>query len=205
MYIIGLAGGSGSGKSTFSAKIKEAFPDLVTIISSDNYYKSHDDISLEDRQKFNYDIPTAIEFSLLVEHINALKDGKSIESPVYDFGRHTRSQDTVIIHPCPIIIIDGILIYTDVILRNLIDLKIYVDTDSDERILRRARRDIQERGRSIDSVITQYLQTVKPMHYLYVEPTKSHADIIINGGYNENALDLVLTKIKDVTFDTQKI
>ena len=194
-YIIGVAGGSGSGKSTFAQRIREAFPEQVSLISCDNYYLPHDDLTLEERANLNYDAPYSLEFDLMVSHLEALKRGESVQCPVYDFTQHTRSDAVTEIQPRPIILIDGILIFHDPALRACMDLKIYVETDADERILRRARRDMRERGRDLDSVIQQYLATVKPMHNAYVEPTKVFADIILNGGKNERAFILVKTQI----------
>lgn len=197
-YIIGIAGGSGSGKSTFAARIKEAFQTQVSLVSCDNYYLPHDDLPLEDRAHLNYDAPEALEFDLMVKHLEQLKNGQAALCPVYDFTRHTRSDKVTEIKPRPIILIDGILIFHDESLRNCMDLKIYVETDADERILRRARRDMQERGRDLDSVIDQYLSTVKPMHNTYVKPTKIFADIILNGGKNEQAFALVKAQIEQL-------
>ena len=194
-YIIGVAGGSGSGKSTFAQRIKEAFPDQVSLISCDNYYLPHDELTLEERANLNYDAPYSLEFDLMVRHLEALRAGQAVQCPVYDFTQHTRSAAVTEIAPRPIILIDGILIFHDPALRACMDLKIYVETDADERILRRARRDMRERGRDLDSVIQQYLATVKPMHNTYVEPTKVYADIILNGGKNEQAFILVKTQI----------
>lgn len=194
-YIIGIAGGSGSGKSTFAKRLKEAFPDQIALISCDNYYLPHDELPLEDRARLNYDAPEALEFDLMVRHLEALKSGQSALCPVYDFTRHTRSDAVTEIQSRPIILIDGILIFHDPALRACMDLKIYVETDADERILRRARRDMRERGRDLDSVIQQYLSTVKPMHNTYVEPTKVYADIILNGGKNKQAFLLVKSQI----------
>lgn len=195
-YIIGIAGGSGSGKSTFAERIKEAFPTQVSLISCDNYYLPHDELTLEKRAHLNYDAPEALEFDLMVRHLEELKNGQAALCPVYDFTRHTRSDRVTEIEPRPIILIDGILIFHDEALRECMDLKIYVETDADERILRRARRDMHERGRDLDSVIEQYLSTVKPMHNTYVKPTKVFADIILNGGKNEQAFLLVKTRIE---------
>ena len=197
-YIIGIAGGSGSGKSTFAERLYEAFPNYVSLISCDNYYLPHDDLPIEKRARLNYDAPEALEFDLMVKHLEQLKKGKVALCPVYDFTRHTRSHDYVEIQPRPIILIDGILIFHDVSLRDCMDLKIYVETDADERILRRARRDILERGRDLDSVIDQYLTTVKPMHNTYVNPTKEFADVILNGGKNEQAFQLVRAQIEHI-------
>lgn len=195
-YIIGIAGGSGSGKSTFAKRIQRNFPEQVSVVSCDNYYLPHDELSLEERANLNYDAPVALEFDLMVRHLEALKQGKTVQCPVYDFTRHTRSAAVTEIPSRPIILIDGILIFHDPALRDCMDLKIYVETDADERILRRARRDMRERGRDLDSVIHQYLSTVKPMHNTYVEPTKVYADIILNGGKNEQAFILVKTQIE---------
>ncbi len=197
-YIIGIAGGSGSGKSTFAARIKKAFPTQVSLVSCDNYYLPHDDLPLEERAHLNYDAPEALEFDLMVKHLEQLKNGQAALCPVYDFTQHTRSDTVTEIKPRPIILIDGILIFHDESLRNCMDLKIYVETDADERILRRARRDMQERGRDLDSVIDQYLSTVKPMHNTYVKPTKVFADIILNGGKNEQAFALVKAQIEQL-------
>lgn len=195
-YIIGIAGGSGSGKSTFAMKIKESFPSDVSLISCDNYYIPHDDLPLESRAHLNYDAPEALEFDLMVKHLEELKSGRAALCPVYDFSLHTRTDKVSKIEPRPIILIDGILIFHNPALRECMDLKIYVETDADERILRRAKRDMQERGRDLDSVIDQYLTTVKPMHNTYVNPTKVFADIILNGGKNEQAFQLVRAQIE---------
>ncbi len=195
MYVIGIAGGSGSGKSTFAKNIHKRFPNRVTILKSDHYYLPHDDMTLEERSKLNFDAPHALDLSLLCEHIRMLKNGETVNGPIYDFTCHTRLPETMIITPTPILIVDGILVLHDERIRTLCDLKIFADTDADERILRRARRDMVERGRTFDSIMEQYLTTVKPMHELYVEPTKYHADIIVNGGMCEAAIDLVCSKI----------
>ena len=197
-YIIGIAGGSGSGKSTFAGRLKAAFPDHVSLISCDNYYLPHDDLPIEERALLNYDAPEALEFALMVRHLEQLKNGQAVLCPVYDFTQHTRSDRVTEIQPRPIILIDGILIFHDPALRACMDLKIYVETDADERILRRARRDMMERGRDLDSVIHQYLSTVKPMHNTYVNPTKEFADIILNGGKNEQAFLLVKAQIQQI-------
>lgn len=197
-FVIGIAGGSGSGKSTFAQKLKDYFGKNVALVSCDNYYKAHDDMPFEERKRLNYDSPEAFEFDLMTTQICLLKNGENIKCPVYDFSRHTRSKEITEIEAKPIVIIDGILIFTQAKLRELMNLKIYVETDADERILRRARRDICERGRNFDNVIEQYLATVKPMHNKYVEPTKAYADIIINGGLNKNAFDIIKTKIENI-------
>ena len=197
VYVIGIAGGSGSGKSTFAARLMEAFPESVALVSCDNYYKAHDDISLEERRLLNYDAPEALEFDLMVSHLRALKGGRAVDCPVYDFTLHNRSNKVVRIDPRPVIIVDGILILSDPALRETFDLKIYVETDADERILRRARRDMEVRGRKIDDIMAQYLNTVKPMHETHVEPSKKHADLILNGGLNPVALEVVESRVRD--------
>lgn len=193
--IIGIAGGTGSGKSTFTDKLKAMFGDDVTVIYHDNYYRAHDDIPFEERKVINYDHPDSLETELLLEHLKSLKAGEAVQCPVYDFTQHNRSKKFVEIRPSSIIILEGILIMADERLRNMMDIKIFVDADADERILRRVRRDMVERGRDIDNIMDQYLTTVKPMHYLYIEPTRHYADIVINSGMNEIAFDLVSTKI----------
>lgn len=194
--IIGIAGGTGSGKSTFTNRLRDRFGDNITVIYHDNYYKRHDDIPFEERKKLNYDHPDALETDLLIEHIKKLRNGESIECPVYDYTVHNRSDKTVRIDPRKIILIEGILLLADPRLRSLLDIKIYVEADADERILRRILRDVKERGRDIDNIVEQYLTTVKPMHYLYVEPTRATADIVINSGMNDVAFDIVQSKIR---------
>ncbi len=194
--IIGIAGGTGSGKSTFTNRLKEYFGDQVTVIYHDNYYKRHDELTFAERQKINYDHPDSLETDLLVEHLRALRSGKSIECPVYDFTKHNRSDETITIEPSRVIIVEGILILQDERLRDIFDIKIFVEADADERILRRVVRDMNERGRDLENIIDQYLATVKPMHYLYVEPTKNVADIVINSGLNDVAFDIMKTKIE---------
>ena len=193
--IIGIAGGTGSGKSTFTNRLRDRFGDNITVIYHDNYYKRHDDIPFEERKKLNYDHPDALETDLLIEHIKRLRNGESIECPVYDYTVHNRSDKTVRIDPRKIILIEGILLLADPRLRSLLDIKIYVEADADERILRRILRDVKERGRDIDNIVEQYL-TIKPMHYLYVEPTRATADIVINSGMNDVAFDIVQSKIR---------
>lgn len=183
--VIGVAGGSGSGKSTFAKRVRDYFADEAVLISCDNYYLAHDDIPIEKRAKLNYDIPEAFEFDLMIKQMAELKSGKSVECPVYDFTVHTRSGETIKIDPKPVVIIDGILALYEEKLRDVMDVKVFVETDADER------------GRSVESIIEQYLTTVKPMHYRYIEPTKQYADIIINGGFNDVAFDLFKTKIEN--------
>lgn len=196
--MIGIAGGTGSGKSTFTNRLKEYFGDDVTVIYHDNYYRQRDDMTYEERTKVNYDHPSALETELLVEHLKKLKEGESIECPIYDFTQHNRSNKSYTIHPSKVFLIEGILIFSDEQLRDLFDIKVFVEADADERILRRVVRDVQERGRDINNIMEQYLTTVKPMHALYVEPTKTTADIIINSGMNDVAFDVMRTKIESL-------
>lgn len=193
--LIGIAGGTGSGKSTFAHRLLALFPNEITVISYDNYYKPQDHLEFEERIKTNYDCPDALDTDLLVKHLRALQRGEAVDVPNYDFKVHTRKAEMTRLEPSPIIIVDGILTFHDERLREMFDIKIFTDADADERILRRLRRDVRERGRDIDGVISQYLGTVKPMHGIYVEPTKKYADIIINGGKNKTALDIVATRI----------
>lgn len=196
--VIGVAGGTGSGKTTFTDRLKNEFGNNITVLHHDNYYKSQSNLSVEERKNTNYDHPNQLETKLLVEHLRQLSMGKSIECPIYDFTQHTRSDKTYTIAPASVILVEGILIFVDEELRDMFDIKIFVEGDADERILRRAKRDVKERGRDIDGVIEQYLSTVKPMHNLYVEPTKKIADIIINGGKNDVAFELIRSKIERV-------
>ena len=194
--VIGVAGGSGSGKSTFTNRIKEYFGDDVVVLYHDNYYRRQDGVPFEQRVTVNYDHPDSLETELLVEHLKQLKEGKSIECPVYDYTKHNRSSEVIRIDPKPVILVEGILLLADPRVRDLLDIKVYVEADADERILRRISRDVEERGRDLNGIIKQYLTTVKPMHYLYVEPTRSKADIVINSGKNDIAFDLFVSKIK---------
>lgn len=197
-YIIGIAGGTGSGKSTFTNRIRKALGDKVTVIYHDNYYRCQDHLDFEERKKVNYDHPDAFETELLVEHIQKLKNGEAVDCPVYDYSKHNRSGDTVKILPGKIILIEGILVLQDKRLRDLLDLKIFVEADADERILRRVLRDVRDRGRDLDGIIDQYLTTVKPMHYLYVEPTRALADIVINSGKNPVAYEVIRARIEEI-------
>lgn len=194
--VIGVAGGFGSGKSTFTNRIKEYFGDDVVVLYHDNYYRRQDGVPFEQRVTVNYDHPDSLETELLVEHLKQLKEGKSIECPVYDYTKHNRSSEVIRIDPKPVILVEGILLLADPRVRDLLDIKVYVEADADERILRRISRDVEERGRDLNGIIKQYLTTVKPMHYLYVEPTRSKADIVINSGKNDIAFDLFVSKIK---------
>lgn len=193
--IIGIAGGSGSGKSTFTNKLKDLYGDRITVIYHDNYYRQHDELELEERRHINYDHPDALETDLLVKHLKLLKEGKTVECPTYDYSVHNRRRETIEVKPNRIILVEGILALQDEALRELLDIKIFVEADADERILRRIVRDVKERGRDLEGIINQYLTTVKPMHYIYVEPTRALADIVINSGQNQVAFDLVKTKI----------
>ena len=196
--MIGIAGGTGSGKSTFTNRLKERFSEDVTVIYHDNYYRRRDDMTYEERTKVNYDHPDSLETELLIEHLRMLKAGVPVECPIYDFTQHNRSDETYTIHPSKIFLIEGILIFSDERLRDLFDIKVFVEADADERILRRILRDVKERGRDIDNIMEQYLTTVKPMHNLYVEPTKTTADIIINSGMNDVAFDIMSSKIESL-------
>lgn len=197
IVIIGVAGGSASGKTTVANRLKQEFAGSVELISHDCYYKAHDDMPFEERCKLNYDHPTAFDTERLIQDILTLKSGRSIEEPIYDYTIHNQVKETTTIHPAKVIIVEGFLIFENVELRNLMDIKIFVDTDADERIIRRILRDVEERGRSLQSVITQYCETVKPMHEQFVEPTKKYADIIIpRGGMNEVAIKMLIERIK---------
>ena len=196
--LIGIAGGSGSGKSTFTNRLKAEFGDEVAVLYHDNYYKRQDDLPFEERKKVNYDHPGSLETDLMVEHLKKLKEGIAIDCPVYDYSVHNRSHETIHIEPRKIILVEGILLLADPRVRDLIDIKIFVEADADERICRRILRDVKERGRDIENIVTQYLTTVKPMHYMYVEPTRMTADLVINSGMNEVALDIVKSKIQQI-------
>jgi len=196
--VIGIAGGTGSGKSTLANKLLEKFgEEEVSILRHDNYYKANDDLEFSEREKLNYDHPDAFESELLCKHLRELKEGKAIEMPVYDFTIHSRSDKIVLVKPAPAIVVEGILIFSEPELRDLMDIKVFVDTDADVRVLRRIKRDVKKRERTLESVINQYLQTVKPMHEQFVEPSKRKADIIIpEGGKNTVALDMLVQRIK---------
>ena len=196
--LIGIAGGTGSGKTTLANELINSFgQDEVSILRHDNYYKRHDDMCYEERSKLNYDHPDAFDTELLCEHIRELKAGRSIQMPVYDYSVHNRSEETIEVRPAPVIVLEGILIFAETSLCELMDIKVFVDTDVDVRILRRIVRDVNERGRSLDSVISQYLTTVKPMHEQFVEPSKRRADIIIpEGGENLVALEMLIQRVR---------
>lgn len=194
--IIGIAGGTGSGKSTFTNRLKDYFKDEAAVVYHDNYYRRQDDVSFEDRKKVNYDHPDSLETDLMLKHLKMLKNGQPVDCPVYDYSLHNRSDRTVRIEPRKIILAEGILLLADPRIRELLDIKIYVEADADERILRRIVRDVKERGRDLDNIVDQYLTTVKPMHYLYVEPTRALADLVINSGMNDVAFDVVKSRIQ---------
>ena len=197
VMIIGIAGGTGSGKTTITRKLMNKFGGDVTVIHHDSYYKAHHDMAYEERTRLNYDHPNAFDTDMMVRDIKTIKEGKSITCPIYDFTIHDRSNDTITINPAKVVIVEGILIFAEKELCDLMDIKIFVDTDADERILRRIIRDVRDRGRSLDSVINQYLTTVKPMHEQFVEPSKRNADIIIpQGGNNHVALDMVVKRVQ---------
>lgn len=200
--VIGIAGGSGSGKTTLAKNIQKEFENDIVMLSHDYYYKSHDELPLEERKKLNYDHPNAFDTDMLIEHIRKLKNGESIEHPVYSFIKHTREKNTVKVEPKKIILVEGILIFENKELINEMNIKIFVDTDADIRFIRRLTRDVSERGRTIDSVINQYMQTVKPMHEQFVEYSKKNADIIVpEGGKNIVALNMIKHQIKDILND----
>ena len=195
--VIGIAGGTGSGKTTLTVRLKEKFGEDVSVLYHDNYYKSHSDMPFEERKKLNYDHPDAFDTQRMVEDLKALCRGETIQSPTYDYTIHDRSDVTVEVRPTKVVIVEGILIFENQALRDLMDIKIFVDTDADVRILRRIVRDVKERGRSLDSVVNQYLTTVKPMHEQFVEPSKRYADIVVlEGGHNLVALDMIIQRVK---------
>lgn len=199
MLILGIAGGTGSGKTTVVDQILHELPaEEVTIISQDSYYKQNNDLSYADRCQINFDHPNAIDFELLVQHLLKLKDGQAIEQPIYSFATHNRIEDKLVTFPKRVIIVEGILIFTDKKLRDLFDIKIFVHADSDERLIRRLKRDMKERGRDMNEVLDRYQGTLKPMHQEFIEPTKNFADIIIpNDKYNTVAIEIVRTVINE--------
>ena len=197
ILVIGIAGGTGSGKTTLMKNIMEKFGDVVTVLSHDNYYHRHDEMPFEERCQLNYDEPAALETDLMARQLDALRHGQAIDCPVYDFAAHNRSNETMHIEPRQVIIVEGILIFENEALRNLMDIRIFVDTDADIRICRRIKRDVNKRGRTLESVITQYQTTVKPMHDKYVEPSKKYAHIVVpEGGKNWVALDMIMQYIR---------
>ena len=195
--VIGIAGGTGSGKTTLMKNLIGRFGDVVTVLSHDNYYRRHDELTYEERCKINYDEPAALETDLMARHLDALRHGETIHCPVYDFSQHNRSDETIEIAPKSVIIVEGILIFENKELRDLMDIKIFVDTDADVRLCRRIKRDVNKRGRSLESVLEQYQTTVKPMHEKYVEPSKKHANLVVlEGGKNWVALDMIVGRIQ---------
>ncbi len=197
ILVIGIAGGTGSGKTTLMNNLIAEFSDVVTILSHDNYYKRHDELTYEQRCLLNYDEPDALETGLMARHLEQLRRGEAIDCPVYDFTLHNRSDQTIRIVPQKVIIVEGILIFENEQLRNLMDIRIFVDTDADVRLCRRIKRDVNKRGRTLESVLNQYLQTVKPMHERYVEPSKKYADLVVpEGGKNLVALDMIEGRIR---------
>ena len=197
ILVVGIAGGSGGGKTTLTNNLVSRFGDKVCIVHHDNYYRAHDDLTYDERAKLNYDEPEAFETEMMVEHLRLLKQGRSIHCPVYDFTVHNRSKETELIVPKPVILVEGILIFADPALTELMDMKVFVDTDADVRLARRVLRDTEERGRTVRSVVDQWQATVKPMHEKYVEPSKKNADIIVpEGGQNPVALELIIGAIQ---------
>ena len=197
ILVIGIAGGTGSGKTTLMKNLIARFADDVTVLSHDNYYRRHDELPYEERCKLNYDEPAALETDLMARHLDALRHGQAIRCPVYDFSVHNRSDETVLITPQRVIIVEGILIFENKQLRDLMDIKIFVDTDADVRLCRRIKRDVNKRGRTLESVLQQYQQTVKPMHDKHVAPSKRFADIVVpEGGKNAVALDMIMLTIQ---------
>ena len=197
IIVIGIAGGTGSGKTTITRKIVQHFGGDVSVIYHDNYYKAHHNMSYAERTKLNYDHPDAFDTELLIEDLKKLRRGVAVQCPTYDYTVHDRSDRTVTVKPAKVIVVEGILIFQSIELCRLMDIKIYVDTDADVRILRRIVRDVRDRGRSLESVVNQYLTTVKPMHEQFVEPSKRKADIIIpEGGHNQVALDMVMERVR---------
>lgn len=196
ILVIGIAGGTGSGKTTLMKNLIERFGDVVTVLSHDNYYRRNDHLTYEERCKINYDEPAALETDLMAMHLDKLRHGEAIDCPVYDFTQHNRSQETIHLVPKRVIIVEGILIFENQALRELMDIRIFVDTDADVRLCRRIKRDVNKRGRSLESVLQQYQETVKPMHEKYVEPSKRYANIVVpEGGKNYVALDLIIGRI----------
>ena len=195
--LIGIAGGTGSGKTTLTRHLKEHFGGDVTVIGHDSYYKLQEGKTYEERAQVNYDHPNAFDTELLIQHLQELKAGRAIQCPVYSYADHNRTDQTVTITPTKVIIVEGILIFQNPTLRDMFDIKIFVETDADERILRRCLRDVEERGRTLQSVVNQYLTTVKPMHEKYVEPSRKYADIVVlEGGHNLVALDMIMQRIQ---------
>ena len=197
ILVIGIAGGSGSGKTTLMKRLVEQFGDDVTVVSHDNYYRRHDELTYEERSRINYDEPASLETDLMAYHLDCLRNGQAIDCPVYDYAAHNRSNETIHIEPRKVIIVEGIMIFENEPLRNLMDIRIFVDTDADVRLCRRIKRDVNKRGRTLESVLTQYQETVKPMHEQYVEPSKKFANIVVpEGGKNLVALEMITDRIR---------
>ncbi len=197
IIVIGVAGGTGSGKTTLVKALINRFGDNITVLSHDNYYKQHDDMTYEERSKLNYDHPSAFDTDMMIEHLRLLKQGQAIECPTYDYTIHNRADEVLRIEPKKVIVVEGILIFENRVLCEEMDIKIFVDTDADVRLCRRIRRDVKKRGRTIDSVIEQYLTTVKPMHEQFVEPSKKNANLIVpEGGKNLIALEMIINRIQ---------
>ena len=197
ILVMGIAGGSGSGKTTLVKKLVEQFGDALCVVSHDNYYRRHDELTYEERCLINYDEPAAFDTELMVQQLQQLRRGESVLCPVYDYTVHNRSDETVEIQPKSVIIVEGILIFADEALREQMDIRIFVDTDADVRLCRRIKRDVNKRGRTLESVLTQYQQTVKPMHEKYVEPSKKYAHLVVpEGGRNYVALDMIVDRIR---------
>ncbi|OYT88850.1 MAG: uridine kinase [Burkholderiales bacterium PBB3] len=203
-FVIGVAGGSGSGKSTVTREVLASIgPDMAAVVMQDDYYLDQTHMSPEDRRKTNYDHPDAFDWPLMAQHVRALRNGEAIEMPEYDFAADNRSSKTITVNPAPVIVVEGLFALYDAKLRNMMSLKIYVDTASDVRFIRRLQRDIAERGRSTDSVIKQYLETVRPMHKQFIEPTKRNADVILPHGANGPAVDIITTKVISLIRDLE--
>jgi uridine kinase len=198
--IIGIGGGTGSGKTTVAKEVRKHFPEeSVVMLHHDSYYVDRSHLSPEERERINYDHPDSFDNGLLIEQLSSLKAGRTVEKPIYDFESHTRLRETLTVRPARIILLEGILVLAVAELRDLMNIKLYVDTDADERFIRRLKRDIVERGRNVEQVIEQYLKTVRPMHLQFVEPSKRYADVIIpEGGLNLVAVDLIVTKVRDI-------
>ncbi len=197
IIVIGIAGGSGSGKTTLMRNLIARFGDAICVLSHDNYYRAHDEMPFEERTKLNYDHPDAFETDMMIEHLKLLKQRQAIECPTYDYTLHNRAKETIRVEPRPVIIVEGILIFENRALCDQMDIKIFVDTDADVRLIRRIRRDVAKRGRSLESVLSQYLATVKPMHERFVEPSKKNADLVVlEGGKNLVALEMINHRIQ---------
>ncbi len=205
-FVIGVAGGSGSGKSTVTREVLASIgPEMATVVIQDDYYCDQTHLSPEERRKTNYDHPQAFDWPLMVQHLQALRRGESIEMPTYDFSADNRSSNTITVKPAPVIVIEGLFALFDSDLRKMMSLKIFVDTAADVRFIRRLQRDIAERGRNADSVINQYLETVRPMHKQFIEPTKRYADVILPHGANGPAVDIITTKVQTLVRDLQRV